>query len=262
MLGGSGGSGLKRPSRIFVLLVAAWVASAWLAWTVVIDAGICVFAFVTLGWLVSLCVHEYAHAVLAYRGGDRSVVLKGYLTLDPRRYSHPLLSIVLPVVFVLLGGFGLPGGAVWINRRLLLGRLVDSLVSAAGPAVTVAFGVVLAGVHAAGTRLAPDGLVLWVAVAFLAFLQVTAAVLNLLPVPGLDGFGIVEPWLPERLRAALRPYATYGLLLVFAALWIPPISRAFFDAVYGLTAVAGVDGYEVAAGRELYQFWLAGDLAR
>ena len=39
------------------------------------------------GWAVSLCLHEFGHAAVAYRGGDRSVRGKGYLTLDIRRYT-------------------------------------------------------------------------------------------------------------------------------------------------------------------------------
>ena len=49
------------------------------------------------GWLVSLCLHEYAHALVAYRAGDLGVAERGYLTLNPLKYTHPLLSIVLPV---------------------------------------------------------------------------------------------------------------------------------------------------------------------
>jgi Zn-dependent protease len=49
-----------------------------------------VFLFVVSGWLVSLCLHEYAHAVVAYRAGDRDIAHRGYLTLNPLKYSHPL----------------------------------------------------------------------------------------------------------------------------------------------------------------------------
>ena len=65
---------------------------------------------------MSLCLHEYAHALVAYRAGDRGVADRGYLTLNPLKYTHPLLSIVLPVVVVMLGGIGLPGGAVWVDH--------------------------------------------------------------------------------------------------------------------------------------------------
>ena len=79
------------------------------------------------GWAVSLCLHEFGHAYTAYRGGDRSVRAKGYLTLDIRRYADLGLSLVLPVFFLLLGGIPLPGGAVWIDQRR------DSVTSRAQP---------------------------------------------------------------------------------------------------------------------------------
>src|SRR3984893_6060226 len=70
-----------------------------------------VIVFVVAGWITSVCIHEFAHALVAYLGGDRSVVASGYLTLDPLRYTNVLLSLVMPVAFLLLGGIGLPSGA-------------------------------------------------------------------------------------------------------------------------------------------------------
>ena len=53
-----------------------------------------IILFVIAGWLVSLSLHEYAHALFAYRSGDRGVAERGYLTLNPLKYAHPVLSIV------------------------------------------------------------------------------------------------------------------------------------------------------------------------
>ncbi|MGH3655515.1 MAG: site-2 protease family protein, partial [Micromonosporaceae bacterium] len=124
---------LRRPSPIFLGILAVFVGSGLLLWYEIGPPGLAAFGFVLGGWLVSLCLHEYAHAATAYHSGDHSVVEKGYLTLNPLKYSHVLLSIVLPLVFVLLGGIGLPGGAVYINPHALRNRVRESLVSAAGP---------------------------------------------------------------------------------------------------------------------------------
>ena len=91
---------------------------------------------------MSLCLHEYAHARTALHSGDISVGAKGYLTLNPLKYTHALLSIVLPVIFVIMGGIGLPGGAVFIERDRIQGRWKHSLISAAGPLTNVLFAVV------------------------------------------------------------------------------------------------------------------------
>ena len=132
-----------RPSPIFLALVALFVASGVMAWNGFGNVRFDVFLFVVSGWLVSLCLHEYAHAVVAFRAGDRDIAHRGYLTLNPLKYTHPLLSIVLPVVVVLLGGIGLPGGAVWVDRHAIPGRLRHTLVSLAGPATNVLFTLVL-----------------------------------------------------------------------------------------------------------------------
>lgn len=80
-----------------------------------VEAG--TFLMVLGGWGVSLCLHEFGHAYVAYRGGDREVYFKGYLTLDPRKYTDPVFSIVLPLLILAIGGIPLPGGAVFINHH-------------------------------------------------------------------------------------------------------------------------------------------------
>ena len=80
------------------------------------------FLIVLVGWIFSLCLHEFSHALIAYFGGDTSVREKGYLTFNPLKYTHPVYSIVLPLLFLVLGGIGLPGGAVYIETWRLRSR--------------------------------------------------------------------------------------------------------------------------------------------
>ena len=74
------------------------------------------FIVVLVGWIFSLCLHEFSHALVAYYGGDTTVREKGYLTFNPLKYTHPVYSLLLPMLFLLLGGIGLPGGAVYIEN--------------------------------------------------------------------------------------------------------------------------------------------------
>lgn len=225
-MGHQGSRGERRISSVFLGIVAIMAVTGWAVWTgYSASAGLAVFLFVTSAWIVSLCLHEYAHARTALHGGDLTVGAKGYLTLNPLKYTHALLSIVLPVVFVILGGIGLPGGAVFIERNRIQGRWKHSLISAAGPLTNVAFAVVCTAPFWLG---ALDGvpLAFRYALAFLAMLQVTAAILNFLPVPGLDGYGVIEPWLSYRVRRDVEPLAPFGLLAVFALLWIPGSTRS------------------------------------
>ncbi len=111
----------------------------------------------------------------------------GYLTLNPFKYAHPVLSIVLPLLFIVQGGIGLPGGAVYLHRHAFRSRAQQSLAALAGPPSNVVLRgrPAAVGPHPGRRRRTPASF--WSGLAFLGFLQVSAAVLNLLPIPGLDG---------------------------------------------------------------------------
>ncbi|RFU86719.1 site-2 protease family protein [Streptomyces triticagri] len=250
--------GANRVSPVFLGIAAVAATAGWATWTGSPDnlaTGIAVFVFVTAAWIVSLCLHEYAHARTALHSGDISIVAKGYLTLNPLKYTHALLSIVLPVLFVIMGGIGLPGGAVFIERHRIRGRLRHSLISAAGPLTNVLFAVACTAPFWLD---ALDGVpdTFRYALGFLALLQVTAAILNFLPVPGLDGYGVLEPWLSQGVRRQAEPFAPFGLLVVFGVLWVPGINAAFFDAVDAILRVLGVTDWDTYWGQQLYRFWL------
>jgi len=76
----------------------------------------------------------------------------------------------------------------------------------------------------------------WAALAFLVFLQVTAIVLNLIPIPGFDGFGMIAPWLSIELRILASRLGMLPLLILFFLLWRGgPLSALFWNFVYSLT---------------------------
>ena len=249
-----------RPSPVFLGLLAVAAISGWALWNAVgydgsptggIGLGLVTFVFVATMWVITLCLHEFGHAIVAYRNGDLSVAHRGYLTLDPLRYTHVVFSLVLPLVFVLLGGIGLPGGAVFIDRRALRTRRARSAVSAAGPLANIAVAIVLAIALATQNGNVP----FWAAIAFLLFLQVTAAVLNLLPIPGLDGYGIIEPYLPPAWNARAAQIAPFAVIGLFGLLWIPAVNIAFFSGIDAIVSLLGVPQGYVGLGYSLFQFW-------
>lgn len=227
-------------SPVFVCLALFTVITACLLWLGVgNNPRALLIIFIMLGWIVSVALHEFGHAIVAYWGGDESVEEKGYLTLNPLKYSNPILSIVLPVFFLLIGGIGLPGGAVYINIHALRKPYYRSLVSAAGPLANLLFITLLI----LPFRTLPFSLFFWstpeeflMAIAFLGLLQITAIIINLLPIPGFDGFGILEPFLPRDIvefSSFLRPF---GFLILYLFVFVDsPISDFFWNTVWGVT---------------------------
>jgi Zn-dependent protease len=245
---------LRSPvSPIFLLLVAVTVCGGALATAEsdpLLTAG--VVLLVLGGWAVSLCLHEFAHAAVAYRGGDTSVANKGYLTLDIRRYLNPMLSFGLPLFFLIAGGIPLPGGAVWINNWALRSRLFRSMVSLAGPLINLVLGIIIAAAVQAVSM--PVGLL--VGLSYLALVQVLAFLLNILPIPGLDGFGVLEPYLPDDLRATadkIRPWAPLVFFVVLIG--VPGVSSVLFEVGSVLFSWLGGSTRAASVGYSQFLFW-------
>ncbi|ROZ88772.1 site-2 protease family protein [Gordonia sp. OPL2] len=264
-----------RPGPLFLGLVVVAVVGGWIVAGSEpgrnLESVGGTLLIVLAGWVISLCLHEFAHAVTAFRFGDRNAELRGYLTLNPLRYTHPGLSIGLPLLIILLGGIGFPGGAVYVNQHGFT-RAQRTIVSLAGPFTNAVLAAILLAVvrfaspesfgaqgsgswGGGGVLYVSEGFNLWAALSMLAFLQITAAVLNLLPVPGFDGYGAIEPYLSDKTRFSMEKVAPYGFLIVFALLFIPFLNRAFFDLVYWLFGLSGVPSALASYGWDLFVFW-------
>ncbi|MTD14099.1 site-2 protease family protein [Nakamurella sp. YIM 132087] len=217
--------------------------------------GVWVFLTVIAGWVVSLCLHEFAHSVVALAGGDTSVRARGYLTLNPLRYTDPVFSLIIPLVLLAVGGIPLPGGAVLIESHRLRSRAWSSLVSAAGPLTNFVLGVICT--LAAGSMVGSNSFTgLAAALSFLAVLQFVTAILNVLPIPGFDGFGILSPYLSPQFNRRIAPIRPWAPLILFALIWtVPQISAALFSPAFGLFELFGGDEYAAAVGQSLFQFW-------
>ncbi|APA95215.1 site-2 protease family protein [Nocardia seriolae] len=245
-------SGAVRPSPVFLLVVVVAVLGGALAWDAELtsrQAQFGVFILVVAGWIVSICLHEFAHAFVAWRAGDHEVEMRGYLTLNPLKYSHPLLSIALPILFIAIGGFALPGGAVYVHSHNFSPR-TQRILSGAGPAVNAVCAIVLLViVRLYGSPHSHPAF--WYGLSYLGFLQITATVLNLIPIPGTDGYGILEPSLSYQTRRALDQIKPYGILILFALLFTPQLNRLFFDFIDTLFQLAGLP-------RDPYSWWQYG----
>jgi len=211
------------------------------------------FIVVLVGWVFSLCLHEFSHALVAYYGGDFTVKEKGYLTFNPLKYTHPVYSILLPLLFLALGGIGLPGGAVYIETWRLRSKSWVTAVSLAGPLSNIILACVLAVV----LQVAPvsqDGI--WPGLAFLTYLQVTAAIFNLIPLPPFDGYGAIRPHLGENMRDMMDRFGQVSMWVILLAFWyVPFVSDGFWSLVAVFVRLLGIPTNLAALGLSQFFFW-------
>ncbi len=180
---------------------------------------------------------------------------KGYLSFDPRRYGNLGISLVLPLIALALGGIGFPGGAVYLRNDLMRGPVWRSAASLAGPAATLMVLAVLASILNLWTRAALPG-PCYDALAFLAFLQATALILNLLPIPGLDGFNAIRPFLTQGWSPAIRRAEGVTLIgLLLAVFFVPGAGRALFLAASSVIGALGVPRSAWVGGYQVFHFW-------
>ncbi|GGM94273.1 site-2 protease family protein [Thermus composti] len=208
------------------------------------------FFLAFLALLLSLVLHEYAHAYAAFRFGDPTARRMGRLTLNPLRHLDPLGTALL-----LLVGFGW-AKPVPINplafRAYRLGLFVVSVAGIlVNLALAVAFALLVRGVFALdpwAVALAFRGEgggalgVLALGFYFASAVNLVLAVFNLLPIPPLDGFKILQSLLPlswQPFLWRLEQYAWLSFLLILTVLRGPIqevlglARRAFFGFFFG-----------------------------
>jgi Zn-dependent protease len=155
------------------------------------------------GFLVALSVHEAAHAAAAAYLGDPTAKLEGRVSLNPLRHLDPFGTIML-----LFAGFGW-GKPVPVNPRNFANpRVGEILTSVAGPLSNFTVALLLAIPH---NLLAP-GTSAFIFVQTVMFVNIVIMVFNLLPIPPLDGGGVVVNFLPEKLA---EKYIRNGPILLF-----------------------------------------------
>ena len=214
------------------------------------------FAFILVGWLLSVMAHEFGHALVGYWAGDHTVKAKGYLNFDPRRYADPVTSLGIPLLALALGGVGFPGGAVYLRTDLMRSRLWRTAASLAGPAVTAAILLVLALVLHLWAAVGDVGNELFPSLTILAFLQAMALILNLLPIPGLDGFNAIRPFLPGTWTPTIRKLERLSMVLLLAVVFlVPGASALLFRAAADLSVALGLQPSALNYGWSAFRFW-------
>ena len=86
--------------------------------------------------------------------------------------------------------------------------------------------------------------------AFLIYLEVFAVIFNLLPIPPFDGYGILKPWLPEKINYILRKYSNYSYYFIFGLfIFSPKLSSIFFGSVKDICIFLGVSYQAIQLGQ-------------
>ena len=186
-----------------------------------------VFA-VAIMLLVGFPVHEFSHALAAYRLGDSTAKHLGRLTLNPVAHFDPLGGILLAVTFIGSGfGFGWAKPTPVNPRNLEGGRWGEAIVAAAGPVSNLVLAIIVALPlrylidHPNLAQDVPN--VVLDAMVFFVFINVVLMVFNLFPVPPLDGSKVLFAFLPPRLSWQWRPILEqYGFILLLLLFFFPP----------------------------------------
>jgi Zn-dependent protease len=169
--------------------------------------------------LLSLTVHEFAHAWAARRLGDDTAERMGRLTLNPLAHADPLGTFLLPLIAPFGWAKPVPVDPSRFRRGVDMGRgmMVTSL---AGPAANMVLAVLSTIALGLLFRLAPDlsarvgGLAAFLQIAIQ--MNVVLAVFNLIPIPPLDGSRIVDAFLPARLRPQWEAFSRFSPFLLLA----------------------------------------------
>lgn len=192
--------------------------------------------------IVSVILHEVAHGYMAERLGDPTARLLGRLTLNPIPHIDMVGSILLPVLFVILGSPVIFGWAkpVPYNPQNIRGskfkeRYGGALVAAAGPMVNILLAIIF-GFAIRFLPLPPEMIQFFLVT---VIINCSLAIFNLIPIPPLDGHHILSALLPISARRVYERLYQYGFVFVFIVafvLWrfVSPMVMLLVRGITGL----------------------------
>jgi Zn-dependent protease len=192
--------------------------------------------------VLSICVHEFGHAFVADKLGDRLPRSQGRVTLNPIAHIDPIGTLLLPLVAFVTAihspaigsrilGWGKPVRISLsprdITRKISI-RTAHALIAIAGPMMNILFALLLSGIFILLLRAGYDTIA--EGVAGVIMMNIGLCFFNLLPVPPLDGGAVLARILPRRFDSALDQLNSYGFLILFALLMTGALSWFMWPA--------------------------------
>ena len=190
--------------------------------------------------LLGITVHELAHGWVASKFGDKTAMMMGRLTLNPLKHVDPVGTILIPAVLLLLQagfifGYAKPVPISWKNLRNPKRDM--AIVAAAGPAANLLMAIIWALMVHAGLLIGEMGVALvYMGVAGI-FINTVLMVLNLLPLPPLDGGRVATSLLPGPLAYRFSLIEPYGFMILLLLLMTGVLAKILFPVV---TFVMGI----------------------
>jgi Zn-dependent protease len=180
--------------------------------------------------LVGFPVHEFSHALMAYRLGDSTAKLYGRLSLNPVVHFDPVGGVLLAITFLGSGGgfgFGWAKPTPVNPANLQGGRQGEALVAAAGPISNLILAIVAAlplrYLYANQPLLDAMPTVVVAVLRIFILINLVLMIFNLVPIPPLDGSKVLFALLSPRLAWQWRPILEqYGIILLLLVFFIPP----------------------------------------
>jgi Zn-dependent protease len=192
---------------------------------------------IPLIFVFAITVHETAHGWIAFQCGDPTAKLLGRLTLNPIKHIDPVGTIIVPAVLFFLGGFifgwAKPVPITW--RNLKHPRRDMALVAAAGPLANLGMAFLWITVSKLGID-SPHMLFVYT-MQMGASINLVLMLLNLLPIPPLDGSRIVASLLSPRLAYRFNQLEVYGFLILALLLASGLLQRLLGPLLQGLLFV-------------------------
>lgn len=211
-----------------------------------------IIAIYALPVIFAITLHEAAHGYVARHFGDMTAYLEGRVSLNPLRHIDPVGTVALPLILLaltkLFGGGIIFGWAkpVPVNFANLRHPKRDMLwVAAAGPLSNLAMALIWALVLKLGLSMPGSYFALPLALMGAAgvFFNIIIMVLNLVPLPPLDGGRILVSLLPHRLAWRVARIEPYGFLILIVLLFSGVLGAMLWPAIGVLmAAVAGLLG--------------------